>query len=146
MTEILFRNWQPQGIFIKTVDIVAELKRLSVKKSRLVVKLDIEGAEFRILSSHKVLRILAELDCLVLVALHPGFQRIYRKDWFGGKMSSKIWQLTNQKISRQLFDSIKPNCNVYRTNHNPVNTSWQFSSLANAGDHEFILNFGKVEI
>jgi hypothetical protein len=103
--------------------------------------MDIEGAEFIILNDERTLSELSKHNSKLLLAIHPGFNRVYEKSRIHRKISEKRWRIKNINESRKLFRNISKYAKVSRTNLNPVHDEFIFSRLVDAGYHEFILDF-----
>ena len=141
LSDILFRHQDFQKSKTKVVSLDKELNRLAKVNSTLIVKMDIEGAEFIILNDESTLCELSKYDAKVLLAIHPGFDRRYKKSRFYKKISEKKWRIKNVNESKKLFRNISKYAKISRTNLNPVDNEHIFSRLVDAGYHEFILDF-----
>jgi len=141
-SDILFRSGLSQPCQVEVKSLSEELRKCNVSK-KIVIKMDIEGAEFKILNDLETLKVLHEFNSLMLLAIHPGFNRTYRKSKVHRKISEKIWRRSNLRESMSTFSKIQKVANVYRTNLNPVKSKEGFSRLVDAGYHEFILDFGQ---
>lgn len=141
LTNIIFRERSFEPVEVDVKSIKTEINRIALTGKKVVIKVDIEGAEFKILRSLDVLEVLKSHKVLMLLAIHPGFNRIYQKSKIHHKLSEKRWQRSNILENRELFQRISLYAQIRRTNLNLVTNFKQFSALANAGYHEFILNF-----
>jgi len=141
LSDILFRHQDFEKSTTKVVSLAKELNRLAKVDSALVVKMDIEGAEFIILNDESTLSELTKHNSKLLLAIHPGFNRVYEKSRIHRKISEKRWRIKNINESRKLFRNISKYAKVSRTNLNPVHDEFIFSRLVDAGYHEFILDF-----
>lgn len=130
---------------IEVLALVEEVSRIHTDfKRKLVVKMDIEGAEWKILGDVDTLSELKRHSAVLLLAVHPGFYRPY-KPFFKGidKFRVALWHRQNQRDSRDLFRKLIKVSSVYRTNLNPIISSKQFALLVFAGYHEFVIDFNK---
>ena len=141
LSNILFRERTFEPFEVEVKSIVEELNRLALTGKKIVIKIDIEGAEFKILRNPEVLKALKFHKALMLLAIHPGFNRTYRKSRIHRKYSEKRWQYSNIRENKELFQRISTCAQIRRTNLNLVTSLKQFLSLADAGYHEFILDF-----
>jgi hypothetical protein len=106
--------------------------------------MDIEGAEWKILSDDDTLAALNRHSALLLLAVHPGFYRPYRPFFKGiDRIRVSLWHKENQRESRNLFRKLDEVSSVYRTNLNPIISAKQFALLVFAGYHEFVIDFNK---
>ena len=123
--------------------LVDEINRNHSDKNRkLILKMDIEGAEWRIIQNVDCLETLEAHNALLLLAVHPGFYRPFIKFKFPiNSIRYRIWQFRNFRESVSAFNAISRNAKVMRTNLNPVNRSVVFAILIAAGYHEFIVDF-----
>jgi FkbM family methyltransferase len=111
---------------------------------RIIIKMDIEGAEWKILNSISTLKVLNQHNAVMLLAVHPGFYRPYKKILKGLDMARHMfWQAKNIRDSVKLFDKLKTFSSIQRTNLNFVESKWKFAGLIFFGYHEFIINFSK---
>ena len=116
----------------------------TVKSRKLVVKMDIEGAEWRILKSDKSLKKLQEHEATLILAVHPGFYRPFKRRLRGlDRIRLFFWNLRNYQESILIFNRMREYTSILRTNLNPVTQKSQFGKLIWAGYHEFILEFHK---
>ena len=145
LSDILFRHQDFKKTKTKVVSLSKELGKLAKVDSALIVKMDIEGAEFIILNDENTLIELSKYKSKLLLAIHPGFNRVYEKSRIHKKISEKRWRLKNISESKKLFRNISKYATVYRTNLNPVTNDDIFSRLVDAGYHEFILDFTSLK-
>jgi FkbM family methyltransferase len=131
---------------IKVIALSGELNNVHQKDARLVIKMDIEGAEWGILSDKKTLQSLHSHSALLLLAVHPGFYRPHRK-FFPGltRISFEIWRARNYFEAKRFFSEINKYATVKRTNLNPINNSKNFAFMCLAGYHEYVINFGATK-
>lgn len=122
-----------------------EIELFHIDKSRqLIVKMDIEGAEWKILKSDKSLNSLKINKATILLAVHPGFYRPYVPKIRGlDRFRLVMWQSRNYRESLEVFTKLAKYASVQRTNLNPITRKHQFAALVLAGYHEFILEFRK---
>ena len=130
---------------IDVCELGAEIEKFHADKRRnLIVKMDIEGAEWKILKSDASLNSLRTNGATLLLAVHPGFYRPYVRKIRGlDRFRLVLWQLRNYRESLEVFKKIRNYATVRRTNLNPITRKHQFSALILAGYHEFILEFRK---
>ena len=132
------------GISLEVTDLSYVLETLHDNTRKLVIKMDIEGAEFKILRNPKVIQNLKNHDAFMILAVHPGFSRPFRKRIIGlDKILHYLFQARNKRDSKMLYQSISVGCEVLRTNLVRINSSENFVRLVRAGYHEFILDFGQ---
>jgi len=109
----------------------------------LVIKMDIEGAEFKILQDPKVIECLVDSKAILLVAFHPGFShpmkrsslklvRICRRFHYWARSVLEILS-----IIRLIPKDVK----IFRTNQAPVNYKKDILLLILGGYYEFIFDF-----
>lgn len=108
----------------------------------VVVKMDIEGAEWKILKSKLSLNALRTHGVVLLLAIHPGFHRPFKKTVRGlDAINLRIFKLKNFLDSLKLFGDLHGVAKVFRTNFNPITNKLNFAGLAHHGYHEFIIDF-----
>ena len=143
---ILFRNRTFEQSEIEVLGLSEQVSEYGLLSKKVIIKMDIEGAEFKILNNLTVLRTLEKFDVLMLLAIHPGFNRQYKKSKFNKKISEKMWRKSNIRESLEIFSVIQQFANIFRTNLNPVKSKENFASLVDAGYHEFIIDFSRSRI
>ena len=131
-----------QETFVNILSLPDELISLSNKGKKFVVKMDIEGAEWKILNDECSLEALRSVKATLLVALHPGF---YRKSLPNIFTTNSI--LRNYRRIQNLIDSLKTfkkldrYGSVKRTNLDAVPNKYRFAFLVLAGYFEFVVEF-----
>ena len=111
-------------------------------KRRVVIKMDIEGAEWKILSSIPTVLSLKKHGSLLLLAVHPGFHRPFKKRLRGyDKLLISFWYARNYKDSKDAFALLSAHGKIYRTNLNQVNSGKEFARFILVGYHEFVIDF-----
>jgi len=109
---------------------------------KLILKMDIEGAEWRIIQDDNCLETLKKHNALLLLAVHPGFYRPFiKKKYAINSIRYRVWQFRNFRESINTFKVISKRAQVTRTNLNPINRPAVFATLILAGYHEFIVDF-----
>lgn len=132
-----------QTEIIKIESLVNELAKNHNDSSRkLVAKMDIEGAEWKILQNIDCLDALKSHNALLLLAVHPGFYRPFSKGfWIFNALRYKVWQYKNFRESINTFNLLSSRAVIRRTNLNQVHRARVFATLILAGYHEFIIDF-----
>ena len=111
-------------------------------KRNVVIKMDIEGAEWQILKSQSTLRALRGHNAMLLLAVHPGFTRPFKKIIRGiDRINLFIFRLRNLADALKLFNDLSSVAKIYRTNYNPVINKIEFTALVLGGYHEFLVDF-----
>jgi hypothetical protein len=121
-----------------------EIEKFHLNPARkLVIKMDIEGAEWKTLGNPHVLQSLNAHNATLLLAVHPGFAKPMPK-WATRILISRIPWLINQfNDSLNLYNNLSKHAEILRTNHNPVLNRFKFAMLIIAGYHEYIIRFNK---
>jgi len=141
-SSIVVGHNKKSGQLIDVLSIKEELDFINPQKNKIVIKMDIEGAEWRILNDESVLKALKLSHATLLLAVHPGFYRPHLKLIKGfDKISLVLWQVRNHFESIRTYKKLAPYCEIRRTNLNPVRNSRIFATLVFGGYHEFILRF-----
>jgi hypothetical protein len=109
---------------------------------RLLIKIDIEGAEWKLFSRLEILKNLQKHQAKVLLAIHPGFNRPFTTKLFGIKfVSKKIWQVKNLIIAYIFFSRLFKVALISRTNLDPIKSPKKCILLMFGGYFEFIIDF-----
>jgi FkbM family methyltransferase len=86
----------PEKANIGIVSLGDEIDSFHDRNNNLVIKIDIEGAEWKLLSDKETLEGLSRHRALVLLAIHPGFDRPFKVLPMGLTIfTKKYWQLQN---------------------------------------------------
>jgi FkbM family methyltransferase len=128
---------------IKIESLISELsKHHNDSNRKLVIKMDIEGAEWKILQNRACLEALSNQNALLLLAVHPGFYRPFARGlWMFNAIRYKLWQLRNYRESLNTYSMLSLHAIVMRTNLNPIKRARVFAALVLVGYHEFIVDF-----
>lgn len=128
---------------IQILSLKSELNQIHTDpKRKLIIKMDIEGAEWKIIQDQISLNALKQHNALLLLAVHPGFYRPFIKRFAPIDLFRyKIWQLQNLMVSLRTFKAISRVASVSRTNQTPIRKAKVFAVLIVAGYYEFILDF-----
>jgi FkbM family methyltransferase len=146
LSPIVFTNWNNKSVVevVGLTEVINAVQSRHSSNHKLVIKMDIEGAEWVILQDSETLKCLKLNRCLMILALHPGLHRPpkYSKGILG-KLKFYSWNFRNILEVWSLFVNISPYCSIYRTNLSQVKRPIKFSLLVLAGNHEFVLSFGR---
>jgi FkbM family methyltransferase len=122
------------------IDIASVLR--SHDKSRFLMKLDIEGAEWRLFKCSSFLKTTRIHDVIMIVALHPGLNRpleiILKKRRLMFFPRKSFWRVLVIKDVIQFYFRIR-NFNLYRTNGVMVSNVFDFIALVVGGCHEYVI-------
>ena len=128
---------------IEKTSLLEEIENFHGDNSRtLILKMDIEGAEWGILSSGEILKCLSQHKSTLLLAVHPGFYRPFVPKMRGlDNFRRAIWHARNFTESSSVFALINTFGNIRRTNLDRVRNKIQFATLILGGYYEFIIEF-----
>lgn len=144
LSNIVFSETSRNFVNIKVKSlsgVVSEIAEVH-KKSNILIKMDIEGAEWKIFNDLSTLETLKEYRVKVLLAVHPGFYRPPNKSIRGiNRLNLEIFRIKNILESYKTYKQISKYASISRTNLNRVESAKQFSFLIEAGYHEYIIEF-----
>jgi FkbM family methyltransferase len=144
LSEIVFTGHDP-AVFqkIEILSLSEEIDKFHSDMNRkLIIKMDIEGAEWRILKSGEIMEKMQKHHATLILAVHPGFHRPFKKRLRGLDQAALFfWNFRNYRESTKVFRKISQYASIKRTNLNPITQEVQFGKLINAGYHEFIIDF-----
>jgi FkbM family methyltransferase len=143
LSSIVVGTIKSKGQLVSIRGLSEEINRVHADKTKkLMIKMDIEGAEWRILNDQQVLETLNEHHATVLLAVHPGFYRPHKKFFKGvDRLAITFWHLQNYFESLRTYSKIVKYAQISRTNLNPVRSKHIFAILVLGGYHEFVLKF-----
>ena len=141
-------NEEPSDSEKSTVEIVSLIDQLDSfhqKGNKLVIKVDIEGAEWKLLSDKNTLEGLSRHKAKVLLAIHPGFNRPFKVLPIGLTfLTKKYWQLQNLVIAYRFFRTLLKMATIHRTSLDKIHSSKKCVLLMFGGYFEFILDFAET--
>ena len=127
---------------VQIVSLIEEIDSFHQKGNRLVIKVDIEGAEWKLLSDKKTLEGLSRHKAHVLLAIHPGFNRPFKVLPLGLTfLTKKYWQLQNLATAYRFFRTLLNMATIQRTSLDKIQSPKKCVLLMFGGYFEFILNF-----
>ena len=108
----------------------------------LIVKMDIEGAEFRVLFSSDNLKVLASSRATLFLSLHPGFpHQIRTRNRFILQFSQILELVLGVTDNYRLFSRLRGIATVTLPNGRRVRNALEFLSMGRLGVHDFIVTF-----
>lgn len=142
ISDIVVSNHALGGVRdVSILDLPTELERAS-QTEEVFIKMDIEGAEWRILGDENCLRSMQKVRATMILAVHPGFYRPHRRLFRGlNRVSLEVFRVRNFLESLRTFRNLSKFATIQRTNLNIVNNAYLFALLITAGYHEFIVDF-----
>ena len=144
LSSILFGGAQNSDTSVMVRDLTNELDLIHIDENRkLVIKMDIEGAEWRTLRSRRVLTSLSDHNTVMLLAVHPGFTKPFPAFASKNLIFRVPWLIRHILDSLALFVRLSEFGTVYRTNLNPISNKFKFMLLVISGYYEFVIRFGK---
>lgn len=145
LSDIVFSgNRSEENLKVAINSISSEVAKIHNVGTKLIIKMDIEGAEWGILSDLPTLRTLAEHQATMLLAVHPGFHRPHKKIApVIDRLFFEIWRARNYFEAKSLFTKLSQFATVKRTNLNPISNPKMFAGLCLVGYHEFVIEFNK---
>lgn len=142
LSSIIFSGSTQTTHKVNVKSLIDEINSFNTNSSRrLVIKMDIEGAEWKILRNLHVLRTLASHNATLLLAVHPGFSRPMPSIAKKFLIARIPWLIMQAKESVKLHANLSKFATVKRTNLNTIENKFKFALLIVAGYHEFIINF-----
>jgi len=122
-----------------------EIERFHRTENGLVLKIDIEGAEWRLLSDSTTCNSLRKHKALVLLAIHPGFNRPFKVLPLGLTFfTKKFWQIQNLVIGYTFFRDVMKFASIKRTSLDTISSPKKCVLLMFGGYFEFILDFNET--
>ncbi len=124
--------------------LITVMKEIHSSESEvLVIKMDIEGAEFKILQDPKVIQSLAEHQAVLLVAFHPGFSHPMKKSNFKlVRICRRLYYWVKTVLEILSIIRLLPNnVKILRTNQAPIDYKRKILPLILGGYYEFIFDF-----
>lgn len=108
-----------------------------------VIKLDIEGAEYKLLRDETLLEILQAKKAIVILAIHPGFFRPMgkHKNLVISKLVLTKFILRNYIDNYKLYKRLISFCKVKRSNDVEVLSVHKFCTMSAVGIYEYNLYF-----
>jgi len=126
--------------YVSVVDLKSEVKKF-VNKENFVIKLDIEGGEYKLLHDVDLLKILKLRNTKVILAIHPGFFRPVNSVLIFKYLSKLNFMIRNYFDNYFLYLKLSKFSTCFRTNEVIVNSPHKFASISAAGIYEYLLVF-----
>jgi FkbM family methyltransferase len=131
---------------VKVISLSEEIDQIHTDESKLVLKMDIEGAEWGILNDSKTLDALYNHRAILLLAVHPGFHRPHRKIFpVLNRILFEIWRLQNYFEAKRIFNALGRFAIIKRTNLNVIINPKVFAGMCLIGYHEFVIEFRSIK-
>jgi hypothetical protein len=113
----------------------------------LVIKMDIEGAEYKTLQDPKVIECLVNNKAVLLVAFHPGFSHPMKKSKIKMIRVCRRFYFWARNISEilRIIQLIPKDVKILRTNQAPVGYRKDIVFLILGGYYEFIFDFSSKQ-
>jgi FkbM family methyltransferase len=144
LSSIVFTSLENSSTQIQVQNLSDVIQKFHKPARNLVLKVDIEGAEWRLFQDTEIINSLARHKATVLLAIHPGFQRPFKKYPLGFTMFSKtMWQLKNAVETYQVFKKLFAHAHIQRTSRDFISSPRKTVALMFGGYFEFILTFDK---
>lgn len=137
LSPIVFHGLEPSVEQISVQPLHRIISRHSVNGRRLVIKMDVEGAEYSILSDRFNLAALRNSSATLILAIHPGFASPPRDRSVRRRLS---WRLRNLLYDLRLFEGLRGTDIRYVGGGNPVR---RFAGpvASQIGVHEYVIRF-----
>jgi FkbM family methyltransferase len=126
--------------YVSIVDLKSEVKKF-VNKENFVIKLDIEGGEYKLLHDVDLLKILKLRNAKVILAIHPGFFRPVTSVLVFKYLSKLNFMIRNYFDNYFLYLKLSKFSTCFRTNEVKVNSPHKFALISAAGVYEYLLVF-----
>ena len=144
LSSIVFHGLQNSSTEIQVLKLADVIRKFHQPGRDLVLKVDIEGAEWQLFRDNETIKTLSEHKATVLLAIHPGFHRPYKNLPLGLTFLSKtIWQVRNAIETHRLFKNLLVHAHIQRTSRDFINSPRKTVALMFGGYFEFILTFDK---
>jgi FkbM family methyltransferase len=146
LSSILFSSNVDSQIPIEVIPLDLAIKEFHKDDRNLVLKIDIEGAEWEVFKNLELLSALRSNRALVYLAIHPGFYRpLKRKSLWPKRIRKVIWQIRNGIDTYRLFNSLSSIAVIKKTNYEVIRNPKNCVMLMFGGYLEFILDFRDID-
>lgn len=146
LSSILFSSSVDSQIPIEVVPLDLAIKEFHKDDRNLVLKIDIEGAEWEVFKNLELLSALRSKHALVYLAIHPGFYRpLKRKSLWSKRIRKVIWQIRNGIDTYRMFNALSSIAVIKKTNYEVIRNPKNCVMLMFGGYLEFILDFRDVD-
>lgn len=146
LSDIVFADLVESASVINVRSLADEINDASNLAEKIVVKIDIEGAEWEIFNAENVLQAFNAKKVLALIALHPGFYRPMNSRFPILRSASHLnFTVRNILDFRNFYKKVSKFGVIKRTNFESVRNLYKFIFLALGGCYEFILDFRQID-
>jgi len=132
-----------EGDEVKVVSLISLLETYEKSAGGLLVKIDIEGAEYAIFDDFDTLRALEVSGARVLLSLHPGFP--YAREissTVGAFLQHYFLRIRGLVDNMSLYYRVRKFAVIKLVNGDSVRAGWKFVLLTSSGYLDFVLCFG----
>lgn len=128
--------------FASVVNLSSEIKNYC-QNLKPILKIDIEGAEYKLLQDESLLELLSSKESRMILAIHPGFLRPIKhsKLKLARSINKVKFIFLNYSDNYKLFNRLKRYSVICRTNDVKVNSPHKFCLMAATGVYEFNVYF-----
>jgi len=127
------------GILTSNLVTIKELLEKAGVDSKVAMKIDIEGAEFPLLTDKSTIDFLCKRKPIIYLAMHPGFKRPLKTN--ANFISKFLWRIQASKDVWSLYSSISPRANIYvASNNNKINLLGFFQALMR-DEKDYLIKF-----
>lgn len=140
LSSIVFTDLESKGEInrVRLVDLFASYRD---KKPECIIKMDIEGGEFELLSIFENVKLLSKEKALLHLSLHPGFMRPpMRLPQICRPVQRLMRTLLNSVDVLRLYRNVSGKCKIF-CNGVRVDSSWRFLLLVLLRFYDFVLDF-----
>lgn len=144
LSSILFSSNFDSPTPIEVIPLHMTINEFHKSDRNLILKIDIEGAEWEVFKNLDLLASLKNNGALVYLAIHPGFYRPLKiKSFFPESIRKPLWQFRNAIDTYRMFNSLKPIATIKKTNYSVIRNPRNCVMLMFGGYLEFILDFSE---
>lgn len=118
---------------------IKELLEMAGVDSKVAMKIDIEGAEFPLLTDKPTVEFLSKRKPTIYLALHPGFKRPLKTN--ANFISRFLWRIQASKDVLSFYVSISRRANIYvASNNEKINLLGLFQALIR-DEKDYLIKF-----
>jgi FkbM family methyltransferase len=99
------------GALTSNLITIEDLLKMTEDDAKVAIKIDIEGAEFPLLTDESTLNILKERKPTIYLALHPGFKKPLKVN--ANVIQKFSWRILAVKDVINLYSSVSPAARIY---------------------------------
>lgn len=132
-----------EGAEVEVVSLISLLELVEHGRNNLLIKVDVEGAEYALFADNSSLHALQMSEARVLLSLHPGFPHAkHLSSKVANRLQGHVLRLRGLLDNLAFFYRVRKFADIRLVNGDFIRSGFKFSMLTLSGYFDFVLEFG----